>query len=422
MTTVHGDVKNAALAREGVTRIEWAGREMPVMRQIRERFLKEQPLKGIRMTACLHVTSETANLMLALRDGGADIRLTASNPLSTQDEVAAALLVEYGIPTFAIKGESTAIYNQHLEASVDHRPQITMDDDADVVALIHKTRRDLLADIVGGTEETTTGVIRLKALAASGQLAYPIIAVNEANTKHFFDNRYGTGQSTLDGITRATNILLAGKNFVVCGYGWCGKGVASRARGMGAQVIVTEVDPLRALEAVMDGFQVMPIAQAAPLGDIFVTVTGDVNVLDRGSFEVMKSGAVLANSGHFDAEINLKALGEMSESKRDLRPFVEEYRLTDGRAIVVLAEGRLVNLGAAEGHPASVMDMSFANQALCAEYMVQNHASLNKAVYDVPKLIDDEIARLKLEAMGIRIDTLTEEQEKYLNSWELGTE
>ena len=422
MTNTNGDVKNTALAREGVTRIEWAGREMPVINGIRERFRKEQPLKGIRMTACLHVTSETANLMLALRDGGADIRLTASNPLSTQDEVAAALLVEYGIPTFAIKGESTAIYNQHLEASVDHRPQITMDDGADVVALIHKTRRDLLADIVGGTEETTTGVIRLKALAASGQLAYPIIAVNEANTKHFFDNRYGTGQSTLDGITRATNILLAGKNFVVCGYGWCGKGVASRARGMGAQVIVTEVDPLRALEAVMDGFQVMPIAQAAPLGDIFVTVTGDVNVLDRGSFEVMKSGAVLANSGHFDAEINLKALNEMSESKRDLRPFVEEYRLTDGRAIVVLAEGRLVNLGAAEGHPASVMDMSFANQALCAEYMVQNHASLNKAVYDVPKLIDDEIARLKLEAMGIRIDTLTEEQEKYLNSWELGTE
>ena len=422
MTNTNGDVKNTALAREGVTRIEWAGREMPVINGIRERFRKEQPLKGIRMTACLHVTSETANLMLALRDGGADIRLTASNPLSTQDEVAAALLVEYGIPTFAIKGESTAIYNQHLEASVDHRPQITMDDGADVVALIHKTRRDLLADIVGGTEETTTGVIRLKALAASGQLAYPIIAVNEANTKHFFDNRYGTGQSTLDAITRATNILLAGKNFVVCGYGWCGKGVASRARGMGAQVIVTEVDPLRALEAVMDGFQVMPIAQAAPLGDIFVTVTGDVNVLDRGSFEVMKSGAVLANSGHFDAEINLKALNEMSESKRDLRPFVEEYRLTDGRAIVVLAEGRLVNLGAAEGHPASVMDMSFANQALCAEYMVQNHASLNKAVYDVPKLIDDEIARLKLEAMGIRIDTLTEEQEKYLNSWELGTE
>ena len=422
MTTVHGDVKNAGLARDGVARIEWAAREMPVMRQIRARFAKEQPLRGIRMTACLHVTSETANLMLALRDGGADIRLTASNPLSTQDEVAAALLVEYGIPTFAIKGETTAMYNQHLEAAVDHRPQITMDDGADVVALIHKTRRDLLTDIVGGTEETTTGVIRLKALAAQGQLAYPIIAVNEANTKHFFDNRYGTGQSTLDGITRATNILLAGKNFVVCGYGWCGKGVAMRARGLGALVIVTEVDPLRALEAVMDGFQVMPIAQAAPIGDLFVTVTGDVNVLDRPSFEVMKSGAVLANSGHFDAEINLKALTAMSESKRDLRPFVEEYRLTDGRAIVILAEGRLVNLGAAEGHPASVMDMSFANQALCAEYMMQNHASLENAVYDVPKVIDDEIARMKLEAMGVRIDTLTEEQEKYLNSWELGTE
>ena len=422
MTTVLGDVKNAGLAREGVARIEWAAREMPVMQQIRERFIREQPLKGIRLTACLHVTSETANLMLALRDGGADIRLTASNPLSTQDEVAAALLVEYGIPTFAIKGETTAVYNQHLAASVEHRPQMTMDDGADVVALIHKTRRDLLPDIVGGTEETTTGVIRLKALAAQGKLAYPIIAVNEANTKHFFDNRYGTGQSTLDGITRATNILLAGKNFVVCGYGWCGKGVAMRARGLGAQVIVTEVQPLRALEAVMDGFQVMPIAQAAPLGDIFVTVTGDVNVLDRPSFEVMKSGAVMANSGHFDAEINLKALAEMSESKRDVRPFVEEYRLTDGRALVVLAEGRLVNLGAAEGHPASVMDMSFANQAMCAEYMVQNHASLERAVYDVPKAIDDEIARMKLEAMGVRIDTLTEEQERYLNSWELGTE
>ena len=426
MATTHGnvtgDVKDVALAREGVARIEWAGREMPVINGIRERFRREQPLKGVRVTACLHVTSETANLMLALHDGGADIRLTASNPLSTQDEVAAALLAEYGIPTFAIKGESTATYNEHLEAAVAHRPQITMDDGADVVALIHKTRRDLLTDIVGGTEETTTGVIRLKALAAQGALAYPIIAVNEANTKHFFDNRYGTGQSTLDGITRATNILLAGKHFVVCGYGWCGKGVAMRARGMGAQVIVTEVDPLRALEAVMDGFQVMPIAQAAPIGDIFVTVTGDVNVLDRPSFETMKSGAVLANSGHFDAEINLRALEEMAESKRDLRPFVQEYHLADGRTIVVLAEGRLVNLGAAEGHPASVMDMSFANQALCAEYMVQNHASLEKAVYDVPKLIDDEIARLKLAAMGVNIDTLTEEQERYLNSWELGTE
>ncbi len=414
-----GDIKNPALAREGVARIEWAAREMPVIAGIRERFRRERPLNGIRMTACAHVTSETANLVLALKDGGADVRLTASNPLSTQDDVAAALMVEYGIPTFAIKGESAEQYLQHMIAAIDHRPQMTMDDGADVVALIHKSRRDLLDNIVGGTEETTTGVIRLKALAKMGQLEYPIIAVNDANTKHFFDNRYGTGQSTLDGITRATNILIAGKNFVVCGYGWCGKGVAMRARGMGAQVIVTEVDPLRALEAVMDGFQVMPIAQAAPLGDLFVTVTGDVNVLDRPSFEVMKSGAVLANSGHFDAEINLKALTAMSEGKHTLRPFVEEYRLTDGRAIVVLAEGRLVNLGAAEGHPASVMDMSFANQALCAEYMAQNHASMENAVYDVPKIIDDEIARLKLEAMGIRIDTLTEEQERYLNSWEL---
>ena len=421
-STTDFDVADPGLAAAGVQRIEWAAREMPVIRQIRARFLKEKPLAGVRMALCLHVTSETANLVLALRDGGADIRLAASNPLSTQDEVAAALAVTHGIPTFAIKGEDTPTYMRHLEALISAGPQITMDDGADVVALIHKTRRDLLTDIVGGTEETTTGVIRLKALAASGQLAYPIIAVNEANTKHFFDNRYGTGQSTLDGITRATNILLAGKNFVVCGYGWCGKGVASRARGMGAQVIVTEVEPLRALEAVMDGFQVMPIAQAAPLGDIFVTVTGDVNVLDKPSFDVMKSGAVLANSGHFDAEINLKALTAMSEGKHTLRPFVEEYRIADGRTIVVLAEGRLVNLGAAEGHPASVMDMSFANQALCAEYMVQNHASLEKSVYDVPKIIDDEIARLKLEAMGVRIDTLTAEQEHYLNSWELGTE
>ena len=421
MTNAQGDVKNTALAREGVARIEWAGREMPVINGIRERFRKEQPLKGIRMTACLHVTSETANLMLALKDGGADIRLTASNPLSTQDEVAAALLVEYGIPTFAIKGESTATYNQHLTASVEHRPQITMDDGADVVALIHKTRRDLLTDIVGGTEETTTGVIRLKALAASGQLAYPIIAVNEANTKHFFDNRYGTGQSTLDGITRATNILLAGKNFVVAGYGWCGKGVAMRARGMGAQVIVTEVQPVRALEAVMDGFRVMPIAEAAKVGDIFVTVTGDVNVIDTPSFEVMKSGAVLANSGHFDAEINLVALNAMTETHRSLRPNVEEYVLHDGRKIIVLAEGRLVNLGAAEGHPAAVMDMSFANQALCAEYLVGAHATLTPAVYDVPRQIDDDVARLKLESMGVGIDVLTAEQEHYLTSWELGT-
>jgi adenosylhomocysteinase len=417
-----GDIANPALAREGVQRIEWAAREMPVMRQIRERFAKDQPLRGIRVTACLHVTSETANLMLALRDGGAEVRLTASNPLSTQDEVAAALAVEYGIATYAIKGESSETYYQHIEEAIANRPQITMDDGADVVALLHKSRRDMLDGVVGGTEETTTGVVRLKALAKQGALAYPIIAVNEANTKHFFDNRYGTGQSTLDGIIRATNILLAGKNMVVCGYGWCGKGVSMRARGMGAQVIVTEVDPLRALEAVMDGFRVMPIAEAAPQGDIFVTVTGDINVIDTASFEVMKDGAVLANSGHFDAEINLKALDAMSESRRALRPYVEEFRLGDGRSLVVLAEGRLVNLGAAEGHPASVMDMSFANQALCAEYMVNEHQNLKPDVYDVPREIDDEIARLKLAAMGISIDTLTPEQEHYLNSWELGTE
>jgi adenosylhomocysteinase len=416
-----GDFADASLARAGVARIEWAAREMPVMRQIRERFLKEKPLKGIRVAACLHVTSETANLMLTLRDGGADVRLTASNPLSTQDDVAAALAIDYGIPTYAIKGESNETYYAHMAEAIEHRPQITMDDGADVVALLHKTRRDLLGDIVGGTEETTTGVIRLKALAKQGALEYPIIAVNEANTKHFFDNRYGTGQSTLDGIIRATNILLAGKNIVVAGYGWCGKGVSMRARGLGAQVIVTEVDPLRALEAVMDGFRVMPIAEAAPIGDIFITVTGDVNVIDTASFETMKSGAVMANSGHFDAEINLKALGTMAESRQTLKPYVEEYALPDGRKLIVLAEGRLVNLGAAEGHPASVMDMSFANQALSAEYMVNQHKTLQKQVYDVPREIDDEIARLKLEAMGIQIDTLTAEQEHYLNSWELGT-
>lgn len=416
-----GDIANAGLARAGVARIEWAAREMPVIGQIRERFSKEQPLKGIRVVACLHVTSETANLMLALRDGGADVRLTASNPLSTQDDVAAALAVEYGIPTFAIKGESNETYYEHIQEAISNRPQMTMDDGADVVAVLHKERRDLLGDIVGGTEETTTGVIRLKALAKSGQLEYPIVAVNEANTKHFFDNRYGTGQSTLDGIIRATNLLLAGKNIVVAGYGWCGKGVAMRARGMGGQVIVTEVDPLRALEAVMDGFRVMPIAEAAPIGDVFVTVTGDVNVLDAPAFESMKSGAIMANSGHFDAEINLKALGGMAESRETLKPFVEEYTLADGRKLVVLAEGRLVNLGAAEGHPASVMDMSFANQALCAEYMVNNYQSLEKLVYDVPREIDDEIARLKLQAMGVNIDVLTPEQEHYLNSWELGT-
>jgi adenosylhomocysteinase len=420
-TDSRGDVLNPALAADGIRRIEWAAREMPVLRQIRERFAKERPLAGIRIAACLHVTSETANLALALRDGGADLRLAASNPLSTQDEVAAALAYEYGIPTFAIRGEDNDTYFKHLNAVAANGPQITMDDGADMVALLHTSRRDLLAGVLAGTEETTTGVVRLRALAAEGKLAYPIIAVNEADTKHFFDNRYGTGQSTLDGITRATNILLAGKTMVVCGYGWCGKGVASRARGMGAQVIVTEVQPVRALEAVMDGFRVMPIAEAARQGDLFVTVTGDINVIDGPSFDVMKSGVVLANSGHFDAEINLKALSGMTEAKRTLRPNVEEYTLHDGRSIVVLAEGRLVNLGAAEGHPASVMDMSFANQALCAEYLVRTYSTLQPNVYDVPRNIDDDVARLKLEAMGIAIDTLTDEQTHYLNSWELGT-
>ena len=416
-----GDIADARLAADGVRRIEWAEREMPVLRQIRERFAKERPLEGVRMAACLHVTSETANLLLALKDAGADLRLAASNPLSTQDEVAAALETEYGIPTFAIKGEDNETYHRHLNAVLDDAPQVTMDDGADLVALLHRDRRDLLDGVIGGTEETTTGVIRLRAMAADGALEYPIIAVNEADTKHLFDNRYGTGQSTLDGIIRATNILLAGKTLVVCGYGWCGKGVAKRASGMGAHVVVTEVQPVRALEAVMDGFRVMPIVDAAAVGDIFITVTGDVNVIDRPAFDRMKSGAILANSGHFDSEINLPALHDMAESRRVLRPFVEEHTLMDGRTIIILAEGRLVNLSAAEGHPASVMDMSFANQALSAEYLAREYAQLKNDVYDVPRDIDDEVARMKLEAMGISIDTLTEEQERYLNSWELGT-
>jgi adenosylhomocysteinase len=419
--TSAGHVADPSLARDGVRRIEWAAREMPVIASIRERFAEQRPLEGVRVTACLHVTSETANLMLALRDGGAEIRLAASNPLSTQDDVAAALAHEYGIATYAIKGESTETFYEHLNEAAAHGPQLTMDDGADVVALLHQQGGELLEGVLGGTEETTTGVIRLRALAAEGKLAYPIVAVNEANTKHFFDNRYGTGQSTLDGIIRATNILIAGKTFVVCGYGWCGKGLAMRARGLGAQVIVTEVDPLRALEATMEGFRVMPIAQAALEGDLFVTVTGDINVIDQPAFDAMKSGAIIANSGHFDAEINLAALEGMTEGKRDLRPFVEEHTLEDGRRIVVLAEGRLVNLGAAEGHPASVMDMSFANQALCSEYIAREHQNLAPDVYDVPRDIDDEIARLKLAAMGVDIDTLTEEQERYLNSWDIGT-
>jgi adenosylhomocysteinase len=367
------------------------------------------------------VTTETANLMIALRDGGADIALCASNPLSTQDDVAAALVAEYGISTFAIKGEDNETYYRHIDAVLDHKPQCTMDDGADIVARLHKDRTDLLAGIIGGTEETTTGVVRLRALAAEGKLKYPIIAVNEANTKHMFDNRYGTGQSTLDGITRATNILWAGKTVVCAGYGWCGRGVASRARGMGAQVVVTEVDPLPALEAVMDGFRVMPMADAAKIGDIFITLTGDINVIDRHHMEAMKDGAIMANSGHFNDEINLKALESMSEARRAVRPFVEEFKLDDGRKLFVLGEGRLINLAAAEGHPASVMDMSFANQALSAEHLVLNEKKLDVAVYPVPREIDAEIARLKLKAMNMSIDTLTEEQHTYLTSWESGT-
>jgi len=422
MTTMTAsDIANPSLAADGVRRIEWAAREMPVLAEIRQRFARSRPLEGVRISGCLHVTTETANLMLALRDGGADVRLAASNPLSTQDEVAAALSVEYGIPTFAIRGEDPETYHRHLAQVTEHGPQLTMDDGADLVAMLHRDRRDLLDAVIGGTEETTTGVVRLRAMAVDGALAYPIVAVNEAETKHFFDNRYGTGQSTLDGIIRATNVLIAGKTFVVCGYGWCGRGLASRADGLGAKVIVTEVQPTRALEAAMDGFRVMPIADAAREGDIFVTVTGDVNVIDSPAFEGMKSGAIIANSGHFDSEINLAALDAITEARHIPREHVEERTLTDGRRIVVLAEGRLVNLAAAEGHPASVMDMSFANQALCAEYIADRHASLEPDVYDVPRDIDEEVARLKLAAMGITIDTLTEEQERYLNSWEHGT-
>jgi adenosylhomocysteinase len=415
------DIANPRLAPEGVRRIEWAAREMPVLRLIRERFQREKPLRGIRMTACLHVTTETANLAITLRDGGAELRLCASNPLSTQDDVAAALVEEYGIPVFAICGEDNETYYRHIHQALEHGPQLTMDDGADVVATLHKDRRDLLPGVVGGTEETTTGVIRLRAMAAAGALGYPIVAVNEADTKHLFDNRYGTGQSTVDGIIRATNVLLAGKTFVVAGYGWCGRGVASRARGLGAQVIVTEVDPVKALEAVMDGYRVMPMAEAAKVGDIFVTLTGDINVIDRQHLEAMKDGAILANSGHFDSEINLKALQAMSEGKRAVRDSVDEYRLQDGRRLYLLGEGRLVNLAAAEGHPAAVMDMSFANQALGAEWIAQNAQRLEKKVYEIPHEVDEEIARLKLHAMGVQIDYLTEEQQRYLSSWQEGT-
>lgn len=415
------DVKDITLAEQGKLRIEYAEQEMPVLRLVRERFEKEKPLKGITLAACLHVTTETANLARTLKAGGAEVYVCASNPLSTQDDVAASMVEHYGIPTFAIKGEDHDTYYRHIDAVLNARPQITMDDGADTVSVIHSRRRDLIPNIIGGTEETTTGVIRLRSMEKEGVLAYPIIAVNDANTKHLFDNRYGTGQSTIDGILRATNVLFAGKVFVVGGYGYCGRGVAMRAKGMGARVVVTEVDPLRALEAVMDGYQVMPMIEAAKVGDIFCTVTGDIHVIRKEHFEVMKDGAIVANSGHFNVEIDIPALESLAKSRRRVREFVEEFTLTDGRRIYLLGEGRLINLAAAEGHPPSVMDMSFANQALCSEYMVKNGPKLEKRVYSVPQEIDNSIARLKLQAMGVEIDALTPEQAKYLESWTEGT-
>jgi len=420
-TTKRHDVKDLALAPEGIARIEWADWQMPVLAAIRERFEREQPLAGYRVSACLHVTTETANLMRTLKAGGADIVLCASNPLSTQDDVAAALVDEYDISVFAIKGEDNDTYYQHIEAAVDHKPQLTMDDGADVIGILHAHRREQLGDIVAGTEETTTGVIRLKALERDGALGFPVIAVNEANTKHLFDNRYGTGQSTIDGIVRATNVLLAGRKFVVGGYGWVGRGVALRARGLGSHVIVTEVDPLRALEAVMDGYEVLPMDKAAEVGDIFCTATGDKSVITRAHMERMKDGAILCNTGHFNVEIEIPALRSLAVETRHAREFVEEYRLEDGRRIYLIADGRLVNLSAAEGHPAQVMDMSFANQALSAEWAIANAGSLDRKVYPVPEEIDAEIARLKLETLGVAIDQLSEEQAKYLASWDEGT-
>jgi adenosylhomocysteinase len=420
-TTKRYDVKDIALAAEGVRRIEWADRQMPVLAAIRERFELEQPLAGIRVSACLHVTTETANLARTLKAGGADVVLCASNPLSTQDDVAAALVDEYGIAVYAIKGEDNDTYYRHIEAAVDHRPHLTMDDGADVIGVLHSARREQLGDVIAGTEETTTGVIRLKALEREGKLGFPVIAVNEAQTKHMFDNRYGTGQSTIDGIIRATNVLLAGGRFVVAGYGWVGRGVAQRARGMGAHVIVTEVDPVRALEAAMDGFEVMPMEKAAEIGDVFCTATGDKNVIARAHLERMKDGAILANTGHFNVEIEISALRDLAVETREARALVDEFTLADGRRLYLIADGRLVNLAAAEGHPAIVMDMSFANQALSAEWVVANGAGLERRVYDVPEEIDREIARLKLATMGLEIDQLTDEQARYLASWDEGT-
>lgn len=415
------DIKDMNLAEQGRWKIDWALKEMPVMRSLMDRFAKERPLDGVKMSGCLHITTETANLARALQIAGADIVLTASNPLSTQDDTAAALVSVFEIPVFAIKGEDNPTYYQHLNAALDHRPNVTMDDGADLVSMLHKDRTSQIGDIIGSTEETTTGIIRLRAMAADGALKFPVIAVNDADTKHLFDNRYGTGQSTVDGIVRATNILLAGKVFVVAGYGWCSRGIAMRARGMGANVIVTEVDPLKALEAVMDGFRVLPMLDAAPQADFICSATGDKHVVDKHHFEVMKDGCCVANSGHFNVEINIPALEEMSVEKRQPRPFVEEFQLADGRNIRLLGEGRLINLAAAEGHPAAVMDMSFANQALSAVYVFQNGKNLENKVYSVPEEIDREIARFKLQAMGINIDVLTPEQESYLNSWQEGT-
>ena len=414
------DIKDPSLVPEGKLRIEWAGKEMPVVKLIRERFRKEKPLKGLRISACLHITTETANLALTLKEGGAEVVLCASNPLSTQDDVAAAL-VDCGVPVNAIKGEDNETYYRHIVTALKHKPHVTMDDGADLVSTLHRSYVKLAANVIGGTEETTTGVIRLRNMAKAGRLLYPIIAVNDAQTKHFFDNRYGTGQSTIDGITRATNILWAGRKVVVCGYGWCGKGIARRAQGLGAQVIITEVRPIAALEAAMDGYQVMPLIEACKIGEVFVTTTGDTNVIDRRHILRMKDGAILANSGHFNVEINIAALESLARSKKRVRPFVDEYTLSDGRRIYLLGEGRLINLAAAEGHPASVMDMSFANQALCVEHLVKMKGKLKPAVYPVPEKIDEQVGRLKLASMNITIDSLTKEQRKYLESWEEGT-
>ena len=421
MTNTKHDVKDKNLTSQGIQRIKWAEREMPVLRLIRERFLKEKPLKGLKIAACLHVTTETANLAITLRDGGAEVYLCASNPLSTQDDVSAALVYEYGIPTFAIKGEDRDTYYNHILSVLETKPHITMDDGADLVATLHGERTDLMENIIGGTEETTTGVIRLKSLAEEGNLKYPVVAVNDADTKHFFDNRYGTGQSTLDGITRATNVLWAGKTVVVIGYGWCGRGVASRASGMGAKTIVCEVDPIRALEAAMDGHQVMKMEQASQVGDIFITLTGGMKAIDRKHTELMKDGAILANSGHFNVEIDIEGIEEIADSKTQVREFVDQYTLPEGKKIYLLGEGRLINLAAAEGHPSAVMDMSFADQSLSAEFMAKNYTNLQNDVYVVPKEIDEEVGKLKLSSMGIEIDTLTEEQNIYLNSWDVGT-